>query len=405
MSKPRHVLVVGCGFPQLGLIRAAKRLGVRVTGADLNPRAIGVQELDAFVCASTGDEQAIADAFKHSGASGIATSGSELALTTTAAVAQKLGLPFYADTATVHRCQAKDAMRAGYLAAGLKVPGFAHCTRLEQARRFAQEQGYPVIVKPSHGWGQRGVSRVESDQELPQAFARACELSHGERGAVLEGCITGHEVSVNGWVEDGELQVYCVTDRVVFEGKSPLGVMQSEISPSTLPAGQVQLAVETARRGARALGLMRGPCYSQVAVRPDGAMLFETAARLGGGFDADVTRMASGVDLYARLLGVALGDRDLERAGQVTRNRPAMVRFLAPRPGKLRELSGLEQARAVSGVHDVAVYPREGDLVPALSDAAKRVGHILVEADTREQLLARAQQAEQCIRMVVEDAE
>jgi biotin carboxylase len=44
-------------------------------------------------------------------------------------------------------------------------------------------------------------------------------------------------------------------------------------------------------------------------------VLFETAARLGGGFDADVTRLSSGVDLYVRLLGVAFEDRALERSG------------------------------------------------------------------------------------------
>ena len=312
MSKGRHVLIVGCGFPQLGLIRAARRLGIVTTGIDLNPGAVGAAEVDHFLHASTGDSAAICAAFRESKAEGIATSGSELALTTTAHAAERLGLPFYADTETVHRCQAKDAMRACYRAAGLEVPFFESCTEIEQAFDFIERIGLPVVVKPANGWGQRGVCRVDSREQLEYAFHKALKYSHRGGGVVLETCISGSEVSVNGWVENGELVSYCVTDREVFAGHDPLGVMRSEITPSSLDAALINKAVLVAQQGAKALGLLRGPCYSQVAVSQERAVLFETAARLGGGFDADVTRLACGVDLYARLLGIALQDEALE---------------------------------------------------------------------------------------------
>jgi len=398
----RHVFIVGCGFPQLGLIRVARSLGFEVTGADLNPQAIGVPLVDHFVRASTGDADAISDAFKASGARGIATSGSELALTITAAAAHRLGLPFYADPDTVHRCQAKDAMRAGYGEAGLPVPRFAGCAGFDQAAQFVAEVGLPVVIKPAHGWGQRGVSRVDLPHELAPAVHRACSQSHGGGGCVVEEFLSGHEVSVNGWVEDGELVAYCVTDREVFPGTAPLGVMQSEVYPSVLDAASVERAVDAARRGARALGHRRGPCYSQVAVSPERAVLFETAARLGGGFDADVTRLASGVDLYARLLGVAFEDDALERSGRADRAQPALVRFLRPEPGLLRAIEGLDRARAMDGIVDAVVYPAIGAEVPGLVDASKRVGHILAIGATREEAVARADAAQAAIRLIVD---
>ena len=398
----RHVFIVGCGFPQLGLIRAAKRLHFEISGADLNPGAIGVPELDHFVQASTGDVAGICSAFRASGAKGIVSTGSELALTTTAHAAELLRMPFYADTETIYRCQAKDAMRAGYRAAGLHVPFFDPCDSLERANAFVERVGFPIVVKPAHGWGQRGVSRVESASALEDAFSYACKMSHGGGGAVLEACIAGHEVSVNGWVEDGELRSYCVTDREVFPGPRPLGVMRSEIAPSTLEPALVERAIDAARKGARALGLVRGPCYSQVAVTRERAVLFETAARLGGGFDADVTRLASGVDLYVRLLGVAFDDKELERAGEPHEPKPALVRFLRPVPGQLVAIRDLDKARAMDGVVDAVVYPREGDLIDPLINASKRLGHILVTGDTREQAVARADAAENTIRLVVQ---
>src|SRR5580704_18310009 len=93
--------------------------------------------------------------------------------------------------------------------------------------------------------------------------------------------------------------------------------MIAEVYPSGLAPEDEARVVDEARRGAAALRHVRGPCYSQVALGPNGCVLFETAARLGGGFDADVTRLASGVDLYTRVIGVALGDASLQSAAAI----------------------------------------------------------------------------------------
>src|SRR5262249_2635072 len=153
-------------------------------------------------------------------------------------------------------------------------------------------------VKPSRGWGQRGVARVDDESELPAAFdgALAQSRSAGLDVVVIETWLEGGEYSVNGWIENGALVSHCVTERLTVPGKRPLGVMIAEVYDSRLSAADEARVVEEARRGARALGHTRGPCYSQVVLGPEGCFLFETAARMGGGFDADVTKLASGVD-------------------------------------------------------------------------------------------------------------
>ena len=127
----KRIAIVGCGFPQLGLLRAAREMGLDVVGLDLNPHAVGVPLAHHFGLASTGDPDAVIAAIRRSGAVAVATSGSELALTITAEVAHRLGLPFYADPATIRRCQDKGEMRAAYERAGLPVPRFRACSSLE----------------------------------------------------------------------------------------------------------------------------------------------------------------------------------------------------------------------------------------------------------------------------------
>jgi biotin carboxylase len=403
-----RILVVGCGFPQLSLVRAARRRGLHVIGADVNPTAIAATLCDDFHEVSTGDVDGLCDLVRRAHADAVTTTGSEVSLQATAQVAARLGLPFYADPETVRRCQDKDAMRAGYAAAGLAVPPFARCETIEQARAFVAERGYPVVVKPSRGWGQRGVARVEDDRELAGAFGEARD--HSARAGlplvVVEAWLEGREYSVNGWIEEGRLVSYCVTERITAPGRRPLGVMIAEVYPSGLSPDDEARVVEEARRGAAALGHRRGPCYSQVALGPRGCFLFETAARLGGGFDADVTRLASGVDLYDRLLGVATGDAKLEAQGVVApAHGGAIAKFLVARPGRVRAVHGLQQARALDGVDDAEVFVPVGGRVMPLTDAAKRAAYVLAHGTTREQAMSRADAALATIRIETEGAD
>jgi biotin carboxylase len=391
-----RVVIVGCGFPQLSLIRVAKSLGVFVIGADFNPQAVGVSRCDDFAEVSTNDVDALCALVKKKNATAITTSGSEVALKATAEVAHRLGLPFHADPETIRRCQEKDAMRAAYEAGGVAVPPFARCTTLRDAHDFAEKHGFPLVVKPSRGWGQRGVARVDDASELASAFdaALAHSKSAGLDVVVIEAWLEGRELSVNGWIEDGSLVSHCVTERLTVAGKRPLGVMIAEVYPSRLSSSDEARVVEEARRGARALGHVRGPCYSQVVLGPKGCFLFETAARMGGGFDADVTKLASGVDLYKRIMGIALKNEPLERSGvESERHGGAIAKFLIGTPGVVKSIRGLDVARNISGVDDAEVFVPVGGRVHPLTDSAKRAGYVLSHGRSRDEATSIADRA------------
>lgn len=391
-----RVFIVGCGFPQLSLIRLARRLGHQVIGADFNPRAPGVPDCSEFIEVSTNNVDGLVAAMTQTRADAITTSGSEVSLKATAEVAARLKLPFHADPETIRRCQEKDAMRAGYEAGGVPVPPFARAETLRDAREFAEKHGYPVVIKPSRGWGQRGVARVDHEDELSIAFdgAMAQSKSAGLAMVVIEAFLDGGEYSVNGWIEEGRLRSYCVTERITVPGKRPLGVMVAELYPPGLSADDEARVVEAARAGAAALGHTRGPCYSQVMLGKRGAYLLETAARMGGGFDADVTRLASGVDLYERVLGVALGDAALECAQMKHDAHPAAVaKFLIGKPGIVRSVRGVDRALARPGVVEAAVFIPVGGEVFPLTDSAKRAGYVLAHGASRADVLATADAA------------
>src|SRR5258706_1896047 len=252
----KKVLVVGCGFPQLGLLRAAKDLGLYLVGADANPAAIGAAVCDEFHQVSTSDVDGIVAAAKESQVDGITTCGSEVSLRSIVPAASQLGLPFYGDSATVERCQAKDLMREAYRAGGAPVPAFALARTYEEVEAFVAREKLPVVLKPSRGWGQRGVSKVESPSELAASYDRARAASEG--GVVLvEEFVEGDEFSVNAYTQGGSTTVCSVTERVITQYPEPPGITFAEWYPSGLDPEREGQATAAAIAGIRALGIQR----------------------------------------------------------------------------------------------------------------------------------------------------
>lgn len=398
-----RIFIAGAGFPQLSLLREARELGLFVVSCDMNPDAVGRPLAHGFEPISTRDTSRMAEFARAERVDGVTSTGSEVSVRSAARVAALLGLPFYVDEPTLRRCQDKEAMRRAYEKAGLLALPYVTTHTWEHALAFAETHGYPLVVKPREGWGQRGVSRADSKEELEVAFRDALEVTtFGDPGVLVEPFFSGSEYSVNGWVSRGDLTAYAVTERVTLPGKRPLGVMLEEVFPSGLSQADEARVVAAAGAAARALGLSEGPCYSQVGFGKQGVFVFETAARLGGGFDAELTRHASGVSLDRRLLGMALGRAEWAGPVHATDKKAAVViQFGVADPGLVTDISGFSDLRASEGVLDAALFVKPGERVPPLTDSSKRASYLLAHGASRHEARARAKHALSKLRIHV----
>jgi biotin carboxylase len=205
---------------------------------------------------------------------------------------------------------------------------------------------------------------------------------------------------VNAFSLDGRFVPLTVTDR---EQAPPpaFGVPLAHLWPAALEPAEVGAAVETARAAAAALGIELGPTTTQVLLGEEGPLVAKLSARVGGGHDAELCRVALGVDENALAVAAALGEG--VRAHElvpVVRIGGACVRFLLAPPGTLQDVRGLEEAFAVDGVRGIRVYRRPGHVFRELRRASDRAGAILATGATREGALAAADEAAHRIRFV-----
>jgi biotin carboxylase len=366
-----------------------------VVAADRDPAAPGFALADRRALVSTEDEEAIGPLAAAERVDGIIAPGIDWPVGIAARVAERLALPHPIDPDTARLATSKVHQRRRLDEAGVPQPHWA-LVRSPAALDDVDVRP-PCVVKAPDQQGQRGLSLVTSADELAGAVETAIAASRNGT-ALVEDLVEGPEVTVNAFSRAGDFHPLTVTDRLTADGPA-FGVALAHAWPAGARADE---ALDAARAAAQAIGLSDGPSYTQVRLGAGGARVVEIAARLGGGHDAELCAVAVGVDLNGLALAAALG-HPVQPAALEPRPRHggACVRFLVPPPGELREVSGVDEAGACLGVREVRVYRAPGHVFGAFRRGADRAGAILAVGATRDEALARADEAAGLVRFRV----
>ena len=293
----QRLLVLGAGPAQIGLLRAARERDLFVIAVDRDPAAPGFAYADKRAIVSTEDEPGVDRLARAENVDGIISPGADWPVGVAARVAERLALPHPIDAATATLATTKSRQRDRFADAGVPQP------RSQLVSGVVDGLPIPCVVKAPDRQGQRGLSLVRSEAELPAAIAVALEASRGEV-CLVEELVEGPEVTVNAVSIDGVFHPLLVTDRVTADPPA-FGVALAHVWPCV---SETQAPIEAARAAAEALGVRNGPTYTQIRVGPDGSRVVELAARLGGGHDAELAEAATGVKLNDLALDFALGN-------------------------------------------------------------------------------------------------
>ncbi|MBX5442197.1 MAG: carbamoyl-phosphate synthase large subunit [Solirubrobacteraceae bacterium] len=173
-----------------------------------------------------------------------------------------------ADYEAIGRAEDRELFRRTMEEAGLRMPasGIAHA--VDEALAFAEENGYPVIVRPAYTLGGQGGGVAHDADELRAVAARGLEAS--PIGQILI------DQSVIGW---GEFELEVMRDRndncviiCSIENVDPMGVHTGDsvtVAPQqTLPDRLYQKLRDQAFKVIRAVGVETGGSNVQFAVNP-----------------------------------------------------------------------------------------------------------------------------------------
>ncbi len=368
----KTLLVLGAGMAQLPLIRAAKEDGLRVVTIDPDPLAPGHLIADHAHFHDLADNAACLEVARHYLVDGVITLGADFPMPLLAEICDSLKLTGPTPDA-VRRATDKFLMRSA-----LGAPEHFKVADTKAAYEAARTLACDAIIKPTLSSGGRGVTRlpvgVEEDV-VARAFAHASEKSR-DGHAIVERLFEGPEFSVETITMDGHTTVLAITDKET--AGPPHFVETAHRQPTLANEADREALKQAAIQGIAALGIDNAPGHSEIRLSPEGPIIMEIAARMGGGFIAShLTPLSSGIDMVRAAIALALGEVPDLNAGT---EQGAASRLLCPLPGRIRAISGLDAVRVEASCADAALYVGLGDIIPALVDATGRAGHVIATA-------------------------
>ena len=390
----KRLLIIGASILQLPAILKAKEMGLYVAVADFNPNAVGIPYADEYYNVSTIDEQGVCEAARAFRADGIMTLATDMPMRSVAYSCSALGLTGISyDTAV--KATDKGEMIKAFEAAGVEHPWYYILDKDSGTDALKQKITYPCITKPTDNAGSRGVTLVNTPEELEAALAYSRE--NGRSGnVILEEFMEGPEVSVEVIVWQGIPHVLQVTDKLTTG--APHFVEMGHSQPSRLPEADLETIRDLAARAVKAVGIGNGPAHVEIMLTKDGPKMVELGARMGGDcITSHLVPLSTGIDMVKATIDISLG-----LAPDITPKfeKGSAIRFFAAPEGVIAAIEGVDEARKIPGVREISFTKAVGDTVTAIGSSTDRVGFVIAQGDSSAEAVQACLCAGSAITMI-----
>lgn len=382
-------MVLAAGLLQIDVIEKAKSMGYYVLAVDGNPKAAGFNVADKAICADIVNEETMLKIARDEHVDGIIHPCSEVSMAVMGRINDELGLSGISREQAICATN-KHLMRKAFEKGNAPSPKSILAQDAEDAwRRLQNEFDTDAILKPSRNSGSRGIAKVSRNMDKGD-FIRAYDEALSEsrdHSVLIEQFIEGPEFSIEMIVWRGDIHVLTVTDKKTTG--APHFVELGHNQPSCFSATDVETLKAAAVAGVRALGVNNCACHAEAKLMNGKAYLMEVGARLGGDFiSTELTHLSTGIDMVAAAIDVALGvEPDLSAKEEP---KGVCIRYFCPKPGKLVSISNTEVLNNPH-VYLWEIYPKEGDVIPAVTSSLCRSGHVIVTEKTPQKAIELAE--------------
>lgn len=385
----KKIMVLAAGLLQIDVIEKAKSMGYYVLAVDGNPKAPGFNVADKAICADIVNEETMLKIARDEHVDGVIHPCSEVSMAVMGRINDELGLSGISCEQAICATN-KHLMRKAFEKGNAPSPKSILTENAEDAwSRLQNELDTDAILKPSRNSGSRGIAKVSRDMDKGD-FIRAYDEALSEsrdHSVLIEQFIEGPEFSIEMIVWQGEIHVLTVTDKKTTG--APHFVELGHNQPSCFSATDVETLKAAAVAGVRALGVNNCACHAEAKLMNGKAYLMEVGARLGGDFiSTELTHLSTGIDMVAAAIDVALGvEPDLSAKEEP---KGVCIRYFCPKPGKLVSISNTEVLNNPH-VYLWEIYPKEGDVIPAVTSSLCRSGHVIVTEKTPQKAIELAE--------------
>lgn len=385
----KKLLLLGGSRYLVPVIETAHKLGLYVITCDYLPDNIAHKYSDEYRNVSIIDKEKTLKVAQELEIDGVMSFACDPGVVTAAYVAEKMGLPFQGSYKSTSILQDKGLFREFLTEHNFNVPHAKRYTDINAPFDDVDYFTWPVIVKPVDSAGSKGVTRVDSVDDLKEAIETAIQGSHN--GAfIIEDFLTfeGYHSSADPFTVNGELKFVTYSDQL-FDAEADNPYTPAMIIwPSSMKEEHQKLLTEETQRLMTLLNMDTGIYNIETCVGSNGKpYIMEVSPRGGGCKIAEIQKMAFGLDLIENEIRKAVGLPVLE-INQEECDGYWCEFVIHARPGQSGRLKRvvIDQEIEKKYVKVIDLSVKEGDMVLPFTGANMSLGDMFLRFNSREEL-------------------
>ena len=227
------------------------------------------------------------------------------------------------DIKAINKAEDRELFRQWMIEMGIQVASAKTANSFLEGKEYAQQIGFPLVIRPSFTLGGTGGGFVHDKDELDEALNRGLQASPIHEVLV--------EKALLGWKEFELELLRDSADNVAIictvENFDPIGIHTGDsvtVAPAmTLSDTAFQLMRDTAIRMMRALGNFAGGCNVQFALNPETEELIAIEINPRVSRSSALASKATGYPIAKIAAKLAIGYRLDELENQITQNTSA----------------------------------------------------------------------------------
>jgi biotin carboxylase len=399
----KTIIFLGAGSEQAHVLQFAQELGYKTCVLDSNVNAIGKKFADIFLECDITSTSDILKTVRDVSADGIFVHAIELSYVVSI-VSEKLGLRGIKPEAAINSTNKLKRLEI-FKKNNIPCVNFGSTNNINDAKKFAQDIGYPVVIKPVDNAGSRGVILVQNKLNLEKYFDESLSYCKNEKLVLIEEYLQGSQISSETVIHKEKMFTTGFSDRNYenMEKYQPYFVEDGGDMPTKINSRLKSKTIETIEKSISSLGLDFGAAKGDLLIHNDTPMVIEMASRTSGGrFATHQVPMSTGVNILKPLLQMTCGDPIDENDFIPKFNRGCSQRYIIPKPGKIIKVEGIEEAKKLPGVKSVIIDKdiSIGVIIPDTENNATRIGVVMADGNTRDEAKYNAIKARNLIKII-----
>mmetsp|Transcript_14691 Transcript_14691/g.20977 ORF Transcript_14691/g.20977 Transcript_14691/m.20977 type:complete len:1534 (-) Transcript_14691:123-4724(-) len=328
------VMVLGSGAYRIGssiefdwcgvsAIRALRGMGYKATMVNYNPETVSTDydECDRLYFEELSRERVL-DIYHKDSADGVVISVGGQIPNGLALPLDKAGVKILGTPATmIDNAEDRKKFSSALDEIGVQQPRWRELTSTQSALEFADDVGYPVLVRPSYVLSGAAMNVAFNDAQLRACLEEAAEVSQ-DHPVVISDFIEGAvEIEMDGVAKDGEIIAAAIHEHIENAGVHS-GDATLVLPPQDLTAYQKQRVRDASKKIAKRLNIT-GPLNIQYVAKGTDVMCIECNVRASRSFPFVSKTM--GVDFIeaATRAMVGVDTTSMNLPTLETRDRPA----------------------------------------------------------------------------------